>query len=50
MVFRIPMNHDGRGVVCPCCMRMLRIPQEGELTPALSQAEGPNSRSSKRPF
>ncbi len=34
LVFRIPTDHDGRGVVCPCCARMLRIPSaDGPLSP-----------------
>jgi hypothetical protein len=36
-VFRIPSDYHGKGVVCPQCDRMLRIPQAGESIPALVQ-------------
>lgn len=33
-VFRVPQDHDGRGVVCPACRVMLRLPGPGdELVP-----------------
>jgi len=28
MVFRVPRDHDGKGVVCPSCRRMLRLTSE----------------------
>lgn len=34
-VFRVARAHDGRGVVCPCCHRLLRIPGEDEVPPPL---------------
>jgi hypothetical protein len=34
-VFRVPRDHDGRGVICPSCRRMLRVPAAGEATPPL---------------
>ena len=37
LVFRIPMNHEGRGTVCPCCSRLLRIPKEGDPVPPLTR-------------
>lgn len=48
-VFRVPGNHDGRGVVCPSCRRMLRLPLKGESTPplVLPKHEGPKKESSK---
>lgn len=36
-VFRIPSDYTGKGVVCPQCDRMLRIPRAGESIPALVQ-------------
>jgi len=35
LVFRLPMEHDGKGAVCPGCARMLRIPGPGEKLPPL---------------
>ena len=35
LVFRIQMDHNGRGCVCPSCLRMLRIPAPGEKLPPL---------------
>jgi hypothetical protein len=33
-VFRVPQDHDGRGVVCPACRVMLRLPgPDDELVP-----------------
>ncbi len=33
-MFRVPQDHDGRGVVCPACRVMLRLPgPDDELTP-----------------
>jgi len=34
-VFRVPRDHDGRGLVCQNCRRLLRIPAAGEITPPL---------------
>lgn len=34
-VFRVPRDHDGRGVVCPSCKRLLRLPVVGEPLPPL---------------
>lgn len=34
-VFRVPRDHDGKGVICPNCRRMLRTPASGEPTPPL---------------
>jgi hypothetical protein len=34
-VFRVPSDHDGRGVVCPSCRRMLKIPTAADVTPPL---------------
>lgn len=34
-MFRVLRDHDGLGVVCPSCRRMLRLPQSGEETPEL---------------
>lgn len=31
----MPGHHDGRGVVCPGCRRMLRLPRQDESTPPL---------------
>jgi hypothetical protein len=36
-IFRVPAEYDGRGVVCPVCDRMLRIPRTGESIPSLVQ-------------
>lgn len=36
-IFRIPADYSGKGVVCPCCDRMLRIPRAGESLPGLVQ-------------
>jgi len=36
-IFRIPADYSGKGVVCPCCDRMLRIPRAGESIPSLMQ-------------
>lgn len=35
LVFRLSMDHDGKGAVCPACSRMLRIPGPGEKLPPL---------------
>ncbi len=41
-VFRVAGDHDGRGVVCPACHRMLKLPTEGEaLPPLVVGARGP---------
>jgi hypothetical protein len=34
-VFRVPRDHDGRGVVCPSCNRLLKLPGEHDLLPPL---------------
>lgn len=34
-VFRVPSDHDGRGVVCPSCRRLLKIPTAADVTPPL---------------
>lgn len=34
-VFRVPQEHDGKGLVCPGCRRLLRIPGAGEETAPL---------------
>lgn len=36
-VFRIPLDYIGKGIVCPKCDRILRIPSPGESIPALVQ-------------
>jgi hypothetical protein len=36
-IFRIPADYEGKGVVCPSCDRMLRLPRCGESTPPLVQ-------------
>jgi len=38
MIFRVPRDHDGKGVVCPSCRRMLRLP---EVKDAVSQVSAP---------
>ena len=37
-IFRIPADYEGKGVVCPSCDRMLRLPRAGEAIPALVQS------------
>lgn len=34
-VFRVPKDHDGRGLVCPSCRRLLKLPVPGEELPPL---------------
>lgn len=34
-VFRVPRDHDGKGIVCPSCRRMLRIPTSTDTPPPL---------------
>lgn len=34
-VFRVPRDHDGRGLVCPGCLRLLAIPGAGDVVPPL---------------
>jgi hypothetical protein len=34
-VFRVPQEHDGKGLVCPSCRRLLRLPRPGEETAPL---------------
>lgn len=34
-IFRVPREHDGRGVVCPSCRRLLKIPLADDPHPAL---------------
>ncbi len=34
-VFRVPQEHDGKGVVCPACRIMLRLPEAGDELPPL---------------
>ncbi|MEO5714436.1 MAG: hypothetical protein ABIT37_13190 [Luteolibacter sp.] len=29
-MFRVPRDHDGKGIVCPSCRRILRIPSAGD--------------------
>jgi hypothetical protein len=38
-VFRVPQDHDGKGVVCPACRIMLRLPGPEDETPPL-KSEG----------
>ena len=35
LVFRVPRDHDGQGLVCQSCRRLLRIPATGEATAPL---------------
>ena len=35
MVFRVPQDHDGVGIVCPGCRRLLKIPHEHDEPPPL---------------
>jgi len=35
LVFRIPSDHDGKGVVCPSCRRLLKLPGEDDNVPPL---------------
>lgn len=37
-IFRVPVGHVGKGVVCPICDRMLRLAVAGESIPALVQS------------
>ncbi len=37
-IFRIPSDYEGRGVVCPNCDRMLRMPLAGEPIPPLVES------------
>ncbi|RPJ35510.1 MAG: hypothetical protein EHM17_02175 [Verrucomicrobiaceae bacterium] len=34
-MFRVPREHDGRGVVCPSCRRLLKIPLPEDQVPEL---------------
>ncbi len=34
-VFRVPRDHDGRGLVCPSCGRLLKIPGKDDVVPSL---------------
>ena len=34
-VFRVPRDHDGQGIVCPSCGRLLKIPGKDDVTPSL---------------
>ena len=34
-MFRVPRDHDGQGVVCPSCRRLMRIPTAGDRPPPL---------------
>lgn len=40
-MFRVPRDHDGKGLVCQSCRRLLRIPAAGELTPPLLKESSP---------
>lgn len=44
LVFRVPRDHDGQGVVCQGCRRLLRLPAAGDSTPPL-MAESPAAAS-----
>lgn len=44
-IFRIPADYSGKGVVCPCCDRMLRIPRADEPVPSLMQAQDATEKS-----
>lgn len=46
-IFRIPSDYEGKGVVCPCCDRMLRIPRAGESLPALVQSSDTSESNTK---
>lgn len=35
MVFRVPQDHHGMGIVCPGCRRLLRVPGEEDEPPPL---------------
>lgn len=37
LVFRVPRDHDGRGLVCPGCRRLLRLPLAGEPTQLVAE-------------
>lgn len=48
-IFRLPSNHDGKGIVCPSCRRMLRIPGEGnETTPLVIPHKAVDSEQNER--
>lgn len=47
-IFRIPANYNGKGVVCPQCERMLRIPLAGEVIPALVQSSADHEEESRQ--
>lgn len=34
-VFRVARDHDGKGLVCPSCSRLLKIPSAGDALPPL---------------
>jgi hypothetical protein len=40
-IFRVPADYQGKGVVCPVCDRMLRLPRAGELLPDLVESDEP---------
>lgn len=42
-VFRVPREHNGRGVVCPGCRRVLKIPTTDDPQPALVVPLTPDS-------
>ena len=48
-LFRVPVDHDGRGVVCCCCRRLLRLPQPGDETPVLLAEARPGASSDGDP-
>ncbi len=41
-MFRVPREHDGRGVVCPSCRRLLKLPAPGDNVPPLLAAPMPD--------
>lgn len=57
VIFRVPRDHDGKGIVCPSCRVILRIPGEGDVTMPLmpqlkkvefSEEQEPESRVVKK--
>jgi uncharacterized Zn finger protein (UPF0148 family) len=32
-VFRVPKNHDGKGVICPACSHLLNLPKQKKTSP-----------------
>lgn len=47
-VFRVPKQHEGKGVVCPACLYLLKLPQKGNTLEDIQKVSNANLDPSPR--